>query len=353
MAKQSIAPSAAFGALFLAWACAAGAQQAAPVADAPSPVGAVYVEPSATRALAPGEKVDRLYTRSSTQDYVLQRLTPRVYWFQRQHYGTIFYVGDKGVLLFDPLEARGEQLRKAIAEVTPLPVTAMVYSHDHADHIGDARGFVDAAQKAGVKLRIIASQATASKMAFLKSSLPKPTEAVAWPRGSFTFEGLTVALHGFERGAHTDDHGVWLLTGEKVAHLPDLINPDQPPFWAFAGSETFVYYEANLEQLAALDWDHLSGGHGNVGGKADVAFYRQFLADLKQAVGKALGEVPWGTGVDAGKLNAHTAFLAAWMGAVARNATDQLRPKYGSYYGFEIATPRNAEMVAHAMYSYK
>lgn len=322
-------------------------------AEAPSAVQAVYVEPSATRVLRAGEKIGGLYGRNNTQDYVLQRLTQRVYWFQRQHYGTIFYVGDKGVLLFDPLEARAEQLRKAIAEVTPLPVTALVYSHDHADHIGDAPVFVEAARKAGVKPRIIASKATAEKMAYLKSKLPKPTETVTWPRGDFRFEGLKVSLHGFERGAHTDDHGVWLLDAEKVAHLPDLVNPDQPPFWAFAGSENFVYYEANVEQLGRLDWTWLSGGHGNVGARADIDFYRSFLGDLKQAVAKALGEVTWGTGVDAAAENAHTPFLPAWLGAVARNATDQLRPKYGRLYGFEAAVPRNAEMVAMAMFSYR
>lgn len=353
MIKQSFLHQAALvlAALFLS--VAAFAQQTAPVSEAPSTVQATYVEPSSTRMLQPGEKIAQLFTKNATQDYVLQRLTQRTYWFQRQYYGTVFYVGDKGVLLFDPLDGRGEHIRTAIATVTRLPVTAMVYSHDHADHIGDAKGFAEAAAKAGVTLRIIASKATADKMAFLKSAHPKPTETVAWPAGSFKFEGLTVELHGFERAAHADDHGVWVLVDEKVAHLPDHINPDQPPFWAFAGSENFVYYEANLEQLAKLDWTYLNGGHGNVGAKADVEFYRAFLADLKQAVGKALGEVAWGTGVDAAKVNAHTPFLPAWLEAVAKNATAALRPKYGNYYGFEAATPRNAEMVAMAMFSYR
>ncbi|MEO7425678.1 MAG: MBL fold metallo-hydrolase [Fibrobacteria bacterium] len=341
------------GLLLAAFCASASAQHPAPVPAAPSTVQAVYVDPSASRALQPGEKIGGLYARNTTQDYVLQRLTQRTYWVQSHHYASVFYVGDKGVLLFDALEGQSPQIRKAIAEVTKLPISALVYSHDHADHIGDAKEFVAAAVSAGVKLRIIASKATAAKMTFLKSAFPKPTETVAWPSGSFKFEGLTVSFHGFERAAHTDDHGIWLLEGEKVAHLPDLINPDQPPFWAFAGSENFVYYEANLEQLAKLDWTYLSGGHGNVGSRADVEFYRLFLADLKAAVGKAVKEIPWGVGVDASKANAHTPFLPAWMNAVARQATDQLRPKYGKYYGFEAGMPRNAEMVAEAMTAYR
>jgi hypothetical protein len=43
----------------------------------------------------------------------------------------------------------------------------------------------------------------------------------------------------------------------------------------------------------------------------------------------------------------------AWLKAVAKNTTDSLRPKYGQYYGFEDAMPRNAEMVAMAMFSYR
>lgn len=352
MSKPSLFRHAALVSLTLCTSVAASDQPTSP-AEAPSTVRATYVAPSATRLLQPGEKVDRLFTRNATQEYVLQRLTERTYWYQSQYYGTVFYVGDKGVLLFDPLDGRGALIRKAIAEVTKLPVTAIVYSHDHADHIGGAKEMVDFLTRAGSPPRIVASRATADKMAFLKSAHPAPTETVAWPRGSFRFEGLTVELHGFERAAHADDHGVWLLLEEKVAHLPDLVNPDQPPFWNFAGSENFAYYESNLEQLAKLDWTFLHGGHGNVGARADIEFYRAFLADLKQAVGKALGEVAWGTGVDASKVNAHTPFLPAWLTAVAKSATDALRPKYGSYYGFEAATPPNAEMVAMAMFSYR
>jgi len=338
----------------VAKAAAAAPAPAPALPEAPSTVNATYVDPSATVALAPGQKLSHLYARNMSQPYILQRLTEHTYFFQRQFYGTTFYVGTKGVLLFDPLDDRAPQLLQAIAEVTKLPVTAIVYSHDHADHIGSAQAILDASKAAGVKkVRIIASRATADKMKVLKSHHPAPTEIVAWPAGSFKFEGLVVKLSGFERAAHADDHAAWLLVGEKVVHLPDHINPDQPPFWGFAADENFIYFESNLEQLAKLDWVYLNGGHGNVGSRADLDFYRTFIGDLKQAVGAALGQVPWGTGVDASRVNAHTYFLPAWLAGVAKKATDTLRPKYGRTYGFEAGTPRNAEMVALAMFSYR
>ena len=331
------------------WATCALAQPA----DAPSTVGATYRPASATEVLKPGEKVANLFRLNMDTPYVLQRLTTRTYWFQSGFYATVFYVGDKGVLLFDPLQGHAESLLKAIGSVTDRPVTAIVYSHDHADHIGGTPDLFKALAGQAQRPRIIASAATVEKMKVLGSSLPKANQSIQWPTGSFTFENLKVDLHGFRHAAHTDDHSAWLLVRERVLHAPDLLNPDQPPFWNFAGSERFSYLEANLKEADALPWDHFNGGHGNVGAHSDFAFHQKFIADLKAAVGKAMAEVPFGFGVDVKTINAHTVMLPAWYGEIARRATETLRPTYGAYYGFDTATPANAEMVAEYLFSYR
>jgi glyoxylase-like metal-dependent hydrolase (beta-lactamase superfamily II) len=303
------------------------------------------VEPSASRPIQPGEKIDKLTTLNLTRPYVLQRLTERTYWFQRQFYGVTFYVGERGVLLFDAPPGRGEHIRQAIREVTPLPVTALAYSHLDATHIGDAKVFVDAAAQAGVPIRIVASQAVADKMAFMKSQLPAATDVIGWPGGSFMFEGLKVEWHGFPRAAQTDDHGVWLLAGERVLHATDLINPDQLPFLGFAGNENFHYHEPNLRQALALDWVFMNGAHGNVGTKDDIQFQLQYVNDLRQAVQEAARVLPFASFLDPKYGNSHAAYTQVWREAIAKQATDALRAKYNQYYGFEQSTPINAEMV--------
>jgi hypothetical protein len=70
----------------------------------PSPVGATYVEPSPEHVLAPGTKISELFRRNMTEPYVLQRLSQRAWWVQSFNYGTVFYVAEKGVLIFDTLE---------------------------------------------------------------------------------------------------------------------------------------------------------------------------------------------------------------------------------------------------------
>jgi len=342
------------GLIYLNISHGANAQSAIDIPEAPSTVNAVYVTPSNKKVLNPTEKIDRLYNRNLQQEYILQRMTEHTYFFQSQFYGTMFYVGKKGVLLFDPVENAGGKILKAISEVTKLPITTIVYSHAHADHISSAPVILEASKKAGIKVRIISSDATAELLSRIQSKLPKPTETIPFKNGSFNFEGVNVQVHGFKYAAHTADTGVWLIPSEKVAHIPDLINADQLPYWGFAGAEVPLYFEENLKELKTLNWVFLSGGHGNVGSKADVDFYLEFLKDMKQAVGRSYGVVKWGVGApDLQKTNSHMAQLPAYLGALGNQATEYLRPKYGQYYGFETSVPKNGEITALLMYAYQ
>lgn len=287
-----------------------------------------------------------------SQPYVLQRLSERAYWVQSFNYGTVFYVGDEGLLLFDTLEGVYDSIVAAIKSVTDKPVTAVIYPHYHADHIGDIGKYVAEAERQGIDLRIIASSKTEKVMNLSNSGFPRPTEVLNWPTDSFDFEGLTVELHGFEFAAHTDDHSAWLLVQDRIVHSPDLINPDQPPFWKFAGNERFHFHEDNLKQVRALEWDYLSGSHGNIGTREDIDFELDYVSELKQEVGKAIAAMPFSDFVDP-SANNHTGFLSAWSTAIAKAAVDAMRPKYGDMYGYEDAALPNAEMVVWAVFEYR
>ncbi len=304
--------------------------------EAPSTVGARYVEPSTTEPIKPGEKIDNLFTRNRKQPYVLQRLTDRSYYFQRSFYSTTFYVGDEGLLLFDALEGRGAQLLQAIREVTPLPVTTIVYSHFHVDHIGDGKFWVAESQKSGRNLTIVASKGTVDKMAFMNSQLPKATLVLSSLKDGFKFENLTVEMHRFAKPAHSDDHSAWLLKEQKVVHSPDLLNPDQLPMMGFAVSDTVVYHGANLREVMALDWTHFVGGHGNIGSKEDFEFQLAFLEDLHQATRTARQEEPFAKHMTA-TANNHAAFTRSQRDAIIGRVTEELRPKYGKMYGYDAS----------------
>lgn len=316
-----------------------------------STVNASYVEPSAEKIISPSDKLNNLFERNMSQPYILQKIGERTYYVQRYFYSTTFYVGDKGVLLFDAPEGRGKYLLQAIRDVTPLPVTALVYSHYHVDHIGDSPFWNDEAKKEGVNLRIIASKATAEKMQFMNSRLPVATQVLSKKDDQFKFEKQTIELHRFVKAGHTDDHSVWLLKQEKVAHSPDLLNPDQLPMMGFAVSDTLVYHDSNLRQVEMLDWKYFIGGHGNIGSHDDFKFQRQFLNDLRDTTIKVRKEESFGKFMNK-TANNHADFARAQREAIIKIVTEVLRPKYGHMYGYDASMPANIEMAIRLVGSY-
>ncbi|HGT7672346.1 TPA: MBL fold metallo-hydrolase [Escherichia coli] len=316
-----------------------------------STVNASYVEPSAEKIISPSDKLNNLFERNMSQPYILQKIGERTYYVQRYFYSTTFYVGDKGVLLFDAPEGRGKYLLQAIRDVTPLPVTALVYSHYHVDHIGDSPFWNDEAKKEGVNLRIIASKATAEKMQFMNSRLPIATQVLSKKDDQFKFEKQTIELHRFVKAGHTDDHSVWLLKQEKVAHSPDLLNPDQLPMMGFAVSDTLVYHDSNLRQVEMLDWKYFIGGHGNIGSHDDFKFQRQFLNDLRDTTIKVRKEESFGKFMNK-TANNHADFARAQREAIIKKVTEVLRPKYGHMYGYDASMPANIEMAIRLVGSY-
>lgn len=316
-----------------------------------STVNASYVEPSAEKIISPSDKLNNLFERNMSQPYILQKIGERTYYVQRYFYSTTFYIGDKGVLLFDAPEGRGKYLLQAIRDVTPLPVTALVYSHYHVDHIGDSPFWNDEAKKEGVNLRIIASKATAEKMQFMNSRLPVATQVLSKKDDQFKFEKQTIELHRFVKAGHTDDHSVWLLKQEKVAHSPDLLNPDQLPMMGFAVSDTLVYHDSNLRQVEMLDWKYFIGGHGNIGSHDDFKFQRQFLNDLRDTKIKVRKEESFGKFMNK-TANNHADFARAQREAIIKKVTEVLRPKYGHMYGYDASMPANIEMAIRLVGSY-
>lgn len=316
-----------------------------------STVNASYVEHSAEKIISPSDKLNNLFERNMSQPYILQKIGERTYYVQRYFYATTFYVGDKGVLMFDAPEGRGKYLLQAIRDVTPLPVTALVYSHYHVDHIGDSPFWNDEAKKEGVNLRIIASKATAEKMQFMNSRLPVATQVLSKKDDQFKFEKQTIELHRFVKAGHTDDHSVWLLKQEKVAHSPDLLNPDQLPMMGFAVSDTLVYHDSNLRQVEMLDWKYFIGGHGNIGSHDDFKFQRQFLNDLRDTTIKVRKEESFGKFMNK-TANNHADFARAQREAIIKKVTEVLRPKYGHMYGYDASMPANIEMAIRLVGSY-
>lgn len=304
-----------------------------------------YHPPSAQSPLEPGDKIENLYPEQLANPYLLQRLTENSYWVSVRGYASLFYVGDEGVLLLDPLgPGQGESLLKAIESVTDLPITALVYSHYHLDHIGDAQVIVNSNKD----MKIYASETTAEH-AKLYQQLPLPMEVIAVPEGQFTFEDTVVQMYTPSQG-HSDDDAIIYIPSESVVHYVDMINPDQMPYLNFAGVENFNAYQDNLKYLLTLDWTFMNAGHGNVGTKDDVKFVLNYIDELKKAIRATFGKIKPGAYHDP-KFN-HQRAVQLYTDAVIEEILPKFKKKYGHYYGFEQAFPVQVGVVLNHLMLY-
>lgn len=299
-------------------------------------VGSEYVVPSINTKLKPSQKIKDLAKLNFDGEIIVQKLTDNTFWLQYDFYSVVFYVGEKGVMLLDPLAyGKGKKVLEGIRRVTQLPITTLVYSSSRPDHLEDANVFVEDAKAHGVKLEIIASTESANIIKKNKK-IPTPTKLISLDKGSFQFEGVTVSVQGLKSTLAKHDSAIWIIEQEKVAHQPHLLNPDQVPFMTFAGAKSYNSYKMQLAEVQSYDWTFLSSGHGDIGTKADVKFTEQYVLDMEQAVRAAYKEYRE-KGLVNREFNNHHAKYQAVSVYGKEKAVEILREKYGNVYGFEAA----------------
>ncbi len=71
--------------------------------------------------------------------YRIQELGKGLYLVTDNAYQSMFMVYEKGVVVIDAPPSYAQYIPKAIREITDKPITHLVYSHSHADHIGGAK----------------------------------------------------------------------------------------------------------------------------------------------------------------------------------------------------------------------
>jgi glyoxylase-like metal-dependent hydrolase (beta-lactamase superfamily II) len=315
---------------------------------APTIAGTIFIEPSSTMELKVGQKIKNLTDKSYEFGITLQKLTPRMYWVQNGFYNSVFYVWDNGVLVMDTLAwGGGEKVIAAVKSVTDLPITTLIYSHQHEDHIGDVQFFLDEAEKRWVNLEIVSTDKTKEAMIHNGSTLTLATKILDFKNDSFKFEDETISVEWLNNAAHVSDSATWLFENEKVLHIPDYVNPNQVPYLGFGGSHTYNWFRDDLTQIQKHNFDYFSGGHGNIGSKADLSFMLEYTANLELALAQWI-EASYNENFFIAKYNNHQASAKAERDFIISTSMDILRDTYGEMYGFEASAPYQLEMLIRA-----
>ena len=210
-----------------------------------------------------------------------------------------FVVTPAGVVVIDALgsPALATRLIAEIRKVTPLPVTHVIVTHYHADHIYGLQTFKDqgariVAHRAALsylnsdtaRLRLEVSRQELAPWVNDQTRLVQADEWIDADKtlvvGGVTFQLKTVGP------AHTPEDLVVYLPSERILFAGDLVFRSRIPYVGQADSRHWIIA---LDNLLAFDTRVIVPGHGPLSAEArkDMQLTRDYLVYLRTAMGRA------------------------------------------------------------------
>ncbi len=235
--------------------------------------GVPYVDPEQYLPPPPESMGCLFYPDRIEKGYHVEEIKDGVYWVSTGWYDTMFVRTGKGVIAIDAPPALGENLLAAIEGVTDEPVTHVVYSHWHADHIGAASLF-------GPQVQIIGHDKTRELLTrFPDPYRPVPTETFATD-SVLDVNGVKLEL-SYKGQNHSEGNIFVYAPKQKVVAAIDIASPGWVTFRDCDSSENLSGYVDAHRQLLEYDFDAVVSGHvSKLGGKADVRENLEYLEDL-------------------------------------------------------------------------
>jgi glyoxylase-like metal-dependent hydrolase (beta-lactamase superfamily II) len=246
-------------------------------------------------------------------DYELREIKPGVYVVSAGGYNSMFLVTQEGVVVVDAPPAIGDKMFAAVSEVTDRPITHLIYSHAHKDHIGAANLFQNVTR--------IAHNETARVL----NERNDPNRPV--PDMNFTREmNLPIGGQVFQLlypGPYHQQGNIFVYLPEhKVLMAVDNVVPGGL-LWKHLGVTPDVpALIKSIDEVLALDFDVFVGGHGQPGTKQDIVVQQEYVNDLRENAMAALNEVNR-TEVTQG-INGSNAITEAYFNALTKSCADKI-----------------------------
>ena len=209
---------------------------------------------------------------------MVKQLADDVYMMSESHYTSLVVVGEDGVLITDPaFTPRALSLKSAIAGITDKPVTRIVLSHEHYDHVGGTEVFPEA--------QVICHAACQAVFDLdLGPQSPKEVHVTFTDSLRVDFRGPPVDLLYFgpaDGFASTVVH----LPEQRVAFTADLYEHRSLTNGMWMDDDNYLAIRRVLKALQGMDLRHAVNAHSEDTSVAVVDESAAFVEDLFDLVG--------------------------------------------------------------------
>ena len=212
--------------------------------------------------------------------YAIQEVKPNIYVLTDGIWQSVAIVTADEVILIDAPESFGQNIQKAVREITNTPITTLIYSHGHSDHIGGSRHL------SGIEdLEIISLNGVAE---FLREQ-NDPRRLVP----NRTFNGALVITKGDKQihlsnhmNYHSNEGDLFVsIPNDKFLMVIDVLAPGYVPFKNLDLSNNVHNYLKVFDQILAYDFDVFIGGHlTGIGSREDVVENKEYVMDIYETV---------------------------------------------------------------------
>jgi len=205
--------------------------------------------------------------------YFVVEISDGLYWLNDFAYQVMFLTTGEGVIVVDAPPSMGENILNAIAEVTDEPVTHVIYSHIHKDHIGAAYLFPES-------ITIIAHEDTASHLA-MKNDPNRPIPTVTFD-DTFTLSvGDQILELSYIGAFHSKGDILIYAPQQKILMAVDIFHPNHAPFKNFAITKDIGNYISVHDKILNYDLGAIISGHQQIlGTPEDVKTNKEFTLDV-------------------------------------------------------------------------
>lgn len=274
--------------------------------------------------------------------YYVGKIKGNLYWVTDSYYQAMFLTTRDGVVLVDAPPTLGHNLLRAIQEVTrangrPSKVTHLVYSHNHADHIGAASIFGKNVERIG--------HTETRRLLRIDADPNRPAPTVTFDDDYVLEVGgerLKLAYHGPN---HSPDNIFVHAPDYDTLMVVDVLFPGWAPFKSLGASSDIPGWIKAHDIAMDYPWKTLVGGHlGRLGVRADVNIQKEYVDDLlasTRAVEASLDPTPFYEKY--GPSGNSWAIFKAYLDAVATTAAAPVAAKYtGILASADVFTVDNA-----------
>ena len=258
--------------------------------------------------------------------YRLESLGRGLYMVTDNQYQSMFMVYETGVVVVDAPPSYASKIPQAIAEVTKLPITHLLYSHSHTDHIGGAGGLRGKP--------IIVAQEETRRLLVRDADPARPIPTVTF-RDKYTLKlGSQVLELTYPGNGHEPGNIFIYAPEQKTLMAVDLVFPGWMPFRRFAVAQDLPGWLEQVRQIDKLPWTKLVGGHvTRLGTHEDVKRQIEFDDDVKAAVIAALQSTKFIDGINPADTNNLWAMVGDYTARVATQCVATLTPKWKNRLG--------------------